>query len=144
MTFAGEADPAKRADIMDYLRSLSDNPAPLPARGAAESTPSASIAPPPPPPPLPQPKVQAVSDNPQPLQPAAAGVATAGARTEPHIATEGEARRNQTYSSGKAGVSRPEMIFSGRIFVKAGFLFLPGFFVPMMAIKTSRTSFGKG
>ncbi len=34
------------------------------------------------------------------------------------------------------------MIFSGRIFAKAGFL--PGFFVPMMAIKTSRMSFGKG
>ncbi len=84
MTFAGEADPAKRADIIDYLRSLSDNPAPLPARGAAESTPSASIAPPPPPP-LRNPKSIAVSDNPQPLPTSGAGVATAGARTEPHL-----------------------------------------------------------
>lgn len=31
MTFAGEADPVKRADIIDYLHSLSDNPQPLPA-----------------------------------------------------------------------------------------------------------------
>ncbi|MFO1117117.1 MAG: cytochrome c family protein [Beijerinckiaceae bacterium] len=30
MAFAGEADAAKRADILAYLRSLSDNPAPLP------------------------------------------------------------------------------------------------------------------
>jgi cytochrome c len=31
MAFAGESDPAKRADIIDYLHSLSDNPEPLPA-----------------------------------------------------------------------------------------------------------------
>lgn len=30
MSFAGEPDPAKRADIIDYLDSLSDNPVPLP------------------------------------------------------------------------------------------------------------------
>ncbi len=30
MTFAGESDPAKRADIIAYLRSLSDTPEPLP------------------------------------------------------------------------------------------------------------------
>jgi cytochrome c len=30
MTFAGEPDPAKRADIIDYLDSLSDSPVPLP------------------------------------------------------------------------------------------------------------------
>ena len=30
MAFAGEKDDAKRADIIAYLRSLSDNPAPLP------------------------------------------------------------------------------------------------------------------
>jgi cytochrome c len=30
MTFAGEKDPTKRADILAYLRTLSDNPAPLP------------------------------------------------------------------------------------------------------------------
>ncbi len=30
MTYAGEKDPAKRADILAYLRTLSDNPAPLP------------------------------------------------------------------------------------------------------------------
>ena len=59
----------------------------------------------------------------------------------PSAATEGEARRNQTYPSGKAGVSGAEMIFSARILAKAGFL--PGFFVPMMAIKTSRMSLGK-
>lgn len=31
MSFAGESDPQKRADIIDYLRTLSDSPAPLPA-----------------------------------------------------------------------------------------------------------------
>jgi cytochrome c len=30
MTYAGEKDPAKRADILAYLRSLSENPVPLP------------------------------------------------------------------------------------------------------------------
>jgi cytochrome c len=30
MTFAGEPDPQKRADIIAYLRTLSDNPLPLP------------------------------------------------------------------------------------------------------------------
>lgn len=30
MAFGGEKDPAKRADIIAYLRSLSDSPAPLP------------------------------------------------------------------------------------------------------------------
>ncbi len=32
MGYAGLADPAKRADLVVYLRSLSDNPAPLPAQ----------------------------------------------------------------------------------------------------------------
>jgi cytochrome c len=31
MGFGGESDPEKRADIIAYLRSLSDSPAPLPA-----------------------------------------------------------------------------------------------------------------
>jgi cytochrome c len=30
MAFGGEKDPHKRADILAYLRTLSDNPAPLP------------------------------------------------------------------------------------------------------------------
>jgi cytochrome c len=30
--FAGEKDPQKRADILDYLRTLSDNPAPMPTK----------------------------------------------------------------------------------------------------------------
>ncbi|MGO9674323.1 MAG: c-type cytochrome [Methylocella sp.] len=34
MAFAGEADPQKRADIVDYLHTLADNPAPLPAAAA--------------------------------------------------------------------------------------------------------------
>ena len=34
MAFAGEPDPQKRADIIDYLRTLSDNPVPLPAAAA--------------------------------------------------------------------------------------------------------------
>ena len=35
MTFAGESDPQKRADIVDYLHTLSDNPEPLPVATAA-------------------------------------------------------------------------------------------------------------
>lgn len=31
MTYAGEEDPQKRADILDYINSLADNPQPLPA-----------------------------------------------------------------------------------------------------------------
>lgn len=34
MTFAGESDPVKRADIVDYLHTLSDNPEPLPPADA--------------------------------------------------------------------------------------------------------------
>ena len=41
MTFAGESDPAKRADIIDYLHTLSDTPEPLPA----VTTPAAATAP---------------------------------------------------------------------------------------------------
>lgn len=47
MTFPGEPDPVKRADIIDYLDSLSDNPVPLPAvqQGAAPAaTPAAAPA----------------------------------------------------------------------------------------------------
>ena len=47
MTFAGLPDPKKRADIIDYLRSLSPNPEPLPAApaGAPAATPAAAAAP---------------------------------------------------------------------------------------------------
>ena len=34
MAFAGEKDDAKRADIVAYLRTLSDSPLPLPAADA--------------------------------------------------------------------------------------------------------------
>jgi cytochrome c len=34
MSFAGERDPAKRADIIAYLDSLADNPRPLPGKNA--------------------------------------------------------------------------------------------------------------
>ncbi|MHB8884210.1 MAG: c-type cytochrome [Methylovirgula sp.] len=34
MTFSGEPDPRKRADIIAYLRTLSDNPVPLPSPSA--------------------------------------------------------------------------------------------------------------
>jgi cytochrome c len=36
MAYAGESDPVKRADIIDYLHTLSDDPKPLPAVAAAE------------------------------------------------------------------------------------------------------------
>lgn len=41
MTFTGEPDPQKRADIIAYLRTLSDNPLPLP-KVAAPSPPAAN------------------------------------------------------------------------------------------------------
>jgi cytochrome c len=40
MTFSGEPDPKKRADIVAYLRTLSDNPLPLPKAAAAAAAPS--------------------------------------------------------------------------------------------------------
>ena len=41
MAFAGEADPQKRADIIDYLHTLAENPVPLPAV-AKEAAPAAA------------------------------------------------------------------------------------------------------
>lgn len=41
MAFAGEKDPGRLADILAYLRSLSDNPAPLP-QADASATPAAA------------------------------------------------------------------------------------------------------
>ena len=40
MTYAGEADPAKRADIIDYLHMLADTPVPLPPADAAPAAPN--------------------------------------------------------------------------------------------------------
>ncbi|HET9717513.1 MAG TPA: cytochrome c family protein [Pseudolabrys sp.] len=42
MTFAGLSRPEQRADVIDYLRTLSDNPVPLPK--AAENAPSGGDA----------------------------------------------------------------------------------------------------
>jgi cytochrome c len=43
MTFGGEAEESKRADIVDYLHTLADNPLPLPTPAAAPSpTPTAA------------------------------------------------------------------------------------------------------
>jgi cytochrome c len=50
MAYAGEADPAKRADLIDYLHTLSDNPEPLPAATPAQPPVSKSEATPSPPP----------------------------------------------------------------------------------------------
>ena len=41
MAFAGEPDPQRRADIIDYLRTLSDTPEPLPPVPAAAKAPAA-------------------------------------------------------------------------------------------------------
>jgi cytochrome c len=96
MAFAGEADPVKRADIIDYLHTLADNPEPLPASVPAQPKSNGNAEPslsksnehavsgtPAPPPasgtalsapaaggaetPLPQLKEHAVPDNPKPL-----------------------------------------------------------------------------
>ena len=45
MTFAGVKDPQKRADVIAYLRTLSDNPQPLPQAAAAKPESAASNAP---------------------------------------------------------------------------------------------------
>ncbi len=45
MAFAGEADPQKRADIIDYLHTLSDSPVALPAVAAAPAKEAAPAAP---------------------------------------------------------------------------------------------------
>jgi cytochrome c len=45
MSYAGLGDPKKRADIIDYLRSLSDNPQPMPAVEAVSATGNANAAP---------------------------------------------------------------------------------------------------
>ena len=42
MAYAGEKDPQKRADIVDYLHTLSDNPAPLPKPTAAAEQPGSA------------------------------------------------------------------------------------------------------
>jgi cytochrome c len=44
MTFGGEAEESKRADIVDYLHTLADNPLPLPTPAAAPS-PTAAATP---------------------------------------------------------------------------------------------------
>ena len=44
MAFAGIADAKKRADVIDYLRSLSHDPQPLPAAPVTDATPSAGAA----------------------------------------------------------------------------------------------------
>ena len=43
MTFAGISKPEQRADVIDYLHTLADNPVPLPK--AAEGAPRAGEAP---------------------------------------------------------------------------------------------------
>ena len=40
MAFAGEKDPMKRADIIDYLHTMADEPLPLPPIEAAPAAPT--------------------------------------------------------------------------------------------------------
>jgi cytochrome c len=89
MTFAGEPDPQKRADIIAYLRTLSDNPLPLPkAAPAAPATPPAAPA-------APAAKPPAAAATPPAAAPAAAkppaappaGAAPPAAATPPPAAT---------------------------------------------------------
>jgi hypothetical protein len=80
MTYAGETDPNKRADIIDYLRTLADNPEPLPASGPAGSEHGTSAEPN-----LPQPKEHARSGNPDPLPASRSAASPGGASTEPTL-----------------------------------------------------------
>ena len=45
MTYPGEQDPQKRADIIDYLHTLADSPVPLPKEEAATPAPATKAAP---------------------------------------------------------------------------------------------------
>jgi cytochrome c len=65
MTFAGVAKGTERADLLAYLNSLSDNPAPLPTK-AAEASPAPSTAPQA----TPTPPQQAAAPEPAPPPPA--------------------------------------------------------------------------
>jgi len=78
MTFAGEADPIKRADIIDYLHTLSDNPEPLPTSGPGDSGHGDNAVPP-----LTQPKGHAVDTAPLPASRSAAS--PGDARTGPAL-----------------------------------------------------------
>jgi len=46
MAFAGESDPAKRADLIDYLHSLADHPEPLPKPAPVAASPQPTAEPP--------------------------------------------------------------------------------------------------
>lgn len=46
MAFAGESDPAKRADLIDYLHSLADHPEPLPKPTPVAASPQPTVEPP--------------------------------------------------------------------------------------------------
>ncbi len=59
MAYAGEADPAKRADLIDYLHTLSDNPEPLPAASSAPPPADSAAAPSPKPKSPPPAKIEA-------------------------------------------------------------------------------------
>lgn len=47
MAFAGEAEPAKRADLIDYLHTLADHPEPLPEPAPVAEIPPPAAKPPP-------------------------------------------------------------------------------------------------
>jgi cytochrome c len=83
MTFAGESEESKRADIVDYLHTLSDNPVPLPTPAAATPAPAASAVPAPPPIVTPAP---ATSAAPSP-KPSAAPAPTATPALAPSAAS---------------------------------------------------------
>ena len=106
MTFAGEADPIKRADIIDYLHILSDSPEPLPASGTAGSEHGTSTEPT-----LPQPKEHAVSDIPEPLPASRSAALPGGASTEPALPQPKEravsVRAEPLPANGSAGASPP-------------------------------------
>jgi cytochrome c len=82
MAFAGEPNPAKRADLIDYLHTLSDSPEPLPASGQAGAGPGHGDSTKTP---LPQPKEHTGSDNPKPLPASRAAPAPGGTSTGPAL-----------------------------------------------------------
>ncbi|MDP9137133.1 MAG: cytochrome c family protein, partial [Pseudomonadota bacterium] len=58
MSYGGLKNPAPRADLIAYLRTLSDNPAPLPEPAAQSAAPEGDTPPASPPAPAPAPATE--------------------------------------------------------------------------------------
>jgi cytochrome c len=111
MTYAGEEEPSKRADIIDYLHTLSDNPPPLPTPAAATPAPAPSAVPAPPPTVTPAPATSAspspsASATPSPT-PSATPAPTPSASPSPSASATPSPTPSATPSPAPSAVSSP-------------------------------------